>query len=305
MVPVIAGVVAVLVIAGMVAAVLRSRSRAQAEELAGVGVNEFLQAPPTSFPSDAPTPPVVEPVVTAVPAAEQEDDDEDGAVVMARLRIPGSGAIAGVAPEPLPRVESVPEPVAESAVDAEIVIDLVAADASFEQAAGTDLPPWHDVVLAPEPDAVDHVLQALINRARFKQVGVEEVATELVERSDLQGDEVSTVLASLVGRADTPAGAGDEAPSSELTLFNNEVPSRPGQLSDFAKLSPAEKKRIIVRVLCLLVARSEDQQLPPRADAANGRTKSWPLARAVWPVAGGTDDDGETPLPSRRLAKSR
>ena len=156
------------------------------------------------------------------------------------------------------------------------------------------------MVLASEPDAVDHVLQALINRARFKQVGVEEVATELVERSDLQGDEVSDVLASLVGRTDGQRRGA----ASELTLFNDEVPSRPGQLTDFAQLPPAEKKRIIVRVLCLLVARSEDQQLPPRAEASNGKARAWPLARAVWPVAGGVEHEGDTPLPSRRLAKS-
>ena len=83
------------------------------------------------------------------------------------------------------------------------------------------------------------------------------------------------------------------------------MPSRPGQLTDFAQLKPADKKRIIVRVLCLLVARSEDQQLPPRDEAAGAKSQSWPLARAVWPVADHGDEDGDTPLPSRRLAKSR
>ncbi len=177
-------------------------------------------------------------------------------------------ASRGVAGQPSRAGESSAQPSDEPA---EEVIDLVAADAA--------------VGLAPEPDAVDHVLQALINRARFKQVDVEEVATELVERSDLQGDEVSDVLASLVGRAD----ADVVRPSSELTLFNDAVPSRPGQLTDFAKLDPDDKKRIIVRVLCLLVARSEDQQLPPRVETGGARNQSWPLARAVWPVAG----DGE------------
>ena len=127
------------------------------------------------------------------------------------------------------------------------------------------------------------MLQALINRARFKQVGVEEVATELVERADLRGEEVSDVLAELVGRADDQVVDPDR--SSELVLFNDEVPSRPGQLTDFAKLNPADKKRIIIRVLCLLVARSEDQLLPPRAGGESHPTTSWPLARAVWPVA--------------------
>ncbi len=146
---------------------------------------------------------------------------------------------------------------------------------------------------------MDHVLQALINRARFKQVGVEEVATELVERADLRGEAVSDVLAELVGRADDQVVDPDR--SSELVLFNDAVPSRPGQLTDFAKLNPADKKRIIIRVLCLLVARSEDQLLPPRTggDAPNA---SWPLARAAWPSASG-DHEGDVTLPSR-LAKS-
>ncbi len=130
-------------------------------------------------------------------------------------------------------------------------------------------------MLEPEPDSVDHVLQALINRARFKQVGVEEVATELVERADLRGEAVSDVLAELVGRADDQVVDPDR--SSELVLFNDEVPSRPGQLTDFAKLNPADKKRIIIRVLCLLVARSEDQLLPPRADGES------PMPRGRWP----------------------
>jgi hypothetical protein len=112
---------------------------------------------------------------------------------------------------------------------------------------------------------------------------------------------VSEVLAELVGRADATV---DPTPTSELTLFNDEVPSRPGQLTDFARLAPGEKKRIIVRVLCLLVARSEDQQLPPRADGESATPKAWPLARAVWPMAAPGDDDGEPHLPSRRLAKS-
>jgi hypothetical protein len=195
-----------------------------------------------------------------------------------------------------PAEPATPADVADAAVAApepESVIDLDALEPAGHDAA------WREVVLQPEPDAVDHVLQALINRARFKQVGVEEVATELVERADLRGEEVSDVLAELVGRADDPAL--DPARSSELVLYNDEVPSRPGQLTDFAKLKPADKKRIIIRVLCLLVARSEDQQLPPRATADSGAT-SWPLARAVWPVAA-SDDEPEGVLPSR-LAKS-
>jgi hypothetical protein len=186
-------------------------------------------------------------------------------------------------PEPTPTL---------TLVNDDTVIDLEAPAEDPDEAA------WRSVTLEPEPDAVDHVLQALINRARFKQVGVEEVATELVERADLRGEEVSDVLAELVGRADDQ----DPSRSSELVLFNDEVPSRPGQLTDFARLSPADKKRIIIRVLCLLVARSEDQQLPPRSSGEGTAARSWPLARAVWPVVS-TDDEHDVALPSR-LAKS-
>ena len=346
--------VAIIAILAVAFGLIRSKARSHASDLAGIGANEFLKEPPTSFPTDRPGPrataagvsPTVAAPATVPPAGDVDDDDDDDEAVISRFRAPGlrslgaAGAVkptvpttprhqleppeegpdeaptgpapaaAEVAtevssPAPAKPAHAAEEPAEEPAEDrGDEVIDLVAADAAVaarHAAIGpdTDQPgdattdhaadqaeAWQEVTLAPEPDAVDHVLQALINRARFKQVDVEEVATELVERSDLHGDDVSDVLASLVGRADADVAK----PSSELTLFNDEVPSRPGQLTDFAKLEPAEKKRIIVRVLCLLVARSEDQQLPPRADSAGNRTQSWPLARAVWPVAPGEDD---------------
>ncbi|MGZ4683140.1 MAG: hypothetical protein ACXWBN_06900 [Acidimicrobiales bacterium] len=383
MVPLIVLIV-VLAVGGGVAFLVKSRNAAAAaSDEAGIGPNEFLQSPPTSFPSSpassrsleasaaepepAPAAPVAEPPVEAEidePAADDDDDE----VVVARFKAPGERSLGSAGPsrsvatppvyhleaepepepeathEPEPTNEPAPEPVAEAPVLALVpdgddrdggdrdsddvrddeaagsadgpVIDLLGEQAVVTPAEavvirpvavevapvdGADDEAWQDVVLQPEPDAVDHVLQALINRARFKQVEVEAVATELVERADLQGQEVSEVLAELVGRADD--STLDQARTSELTLFNDEVPSRPGQLTDFARLAPAEKKRIIVRVLCLLVARSEDQQLPPRAEGETAEPRSWPLARAVWPLAA-TEDDGEPQLPSRRLAKS-
>jgi hypothetical protein len=375
--------VVVLAVIGGVVYFMKAQADAAADR-AGIGANEILQSPPTSFPADRPAPPALaatspavaegepseddtatrEPVSAPPPPAaatpdasvdDEPEDETDDEVAAARFRVPGARAtglappmsvttpakptyplepavtvsepavvdadaetpdvpVAGqtdpvdisepttAEPEPEPEItaeageseadetEAATEPVE---ADADAVIDLDALEPAGHDAAG------HDVVFQPEPDAVDHVLQALINRARFKQVGVEEVATELVERADLRGEEVSDVLAELVGRADDPVL--DPARSSELVLFNDAVPSRPGQLTDFAKLNPADKKRIIIRVLCLLVARSEDQQLPPRATADSGGT-SWPLARAVWPVAL-ADDEPEGVLPSR-LAKS-
>jgi hypothetical protein len=51
------------------------------------------------------------------------------------------------------------------------------------------------------------------------------------------------------------------------------------------------------------VARSEDQQLPPRDEPAGTARQAWPLARAVWPTTG-ADGDAEGQLPNRRLAPS-
>jgi len=385
MVPLIVLVV-VLVIGGGIAFMVKARNaKAAASDEAGIGPNEFLQSPPSSFPSsnrslnagdpvaaeapvEATEPPAAIPI--AAVAAELDDEDDDDEVIVARFKAPGARSVATAASTapivvpPVYHLEAEPEPVAEivaetvEEVEAELVAEIAPEPIEAEEPLVTSAPAltlvpddatdgpvidllgesavvtpaepiamrvvgdaapivpvavpdlsadvvddeaWEDVVLQPEPDAVDHVLQALINRARFKQVEVEAVATELVERADLQGQEVSEVLAELVGRADDTTL--DAARTSELTLFNDEVPSRPGQLTDFARLAPTEKKRIIVRVLCLLVARSEDQQLPPRAEGEASEPRSWPLARAVWPLAN-AEDDGESQLPSRRLAKS-
>ena len=370
-------VVMVLAFAGAIAYGVKSKRESSAEaEAAGTGPNEFLQAPPTSFPGSVVTAPPAsaesepEPEPASEPAADPVADpvepmsepvapvedaaDPDDERTVSRFRSPGSRSTADPdllkpmaaarpvfhleaepGPEPIavpvavpelelepelvePEIEIEPEPEPEAEPEPELVelielaqpepetiIDLVDAPAPAPADDGGE-PEWNDVVLDAEPDSVDHVLQALITRARFKQVGVEEVATELVERADLRGEDVSEVLAELVGRADTviDVTALENTPTSELTLFNDNVPSRPGQLTDFARLAPADKKRIIIRVLCLLVARSEDQQLPPRAEVDGATPKSWPLARAVWPLATDGDDDADLQLPSRRLAKS-
>ena len=281
---------------------------------------------PSSSPNWSPSPPSPSPSRRAGARAGARTGRRSGAGGRAELEPVAEAEpelVAEAEPELVAEVEPEPEiePVAEAPVLALVpddgpVIDLLGEQAVVTPAEAVVIRPvrdevaptgdaddeaWQDVVLQPEPDAVDHVLQALINRARFKQVEVEAVATELVERADLQGQEVSEVLAELVGRADDTTL--DAARTSELTLFNDEVPSRPGQLTDFARLAPAEKKRIIVRVLCLLVARSEDQQLPPRGEGETAEPRSWPLARAVWPLAA-AEDDAEAQLPSRRLAKS-
>ena len=179
-----------------------------------------------------------------------------------------------------------------------MIIDLGPASRAGR---GADDEAWQDVVLQPEPDAVDHVLQALINRARFKQVEVEEVATELVERADLQGQEVSEVLAELVGRADDTTL--DAARTSELTLFNDEVPEPPRSAHRLRPAGTRPRRSASSSGCCACswpAPRTSSCRPGPSGDER--RATSWPLARAVWPLAA-TDDERRGPLPSR-LAKS-
>ena len=73
---------------------------------------------------------------------------------------------------------------------------------------------------------------------------------------------------------------------SELTLFDDNVPTRPGALTQFMDLDATTRKRVIVRVLCLLVAKTENEMKAlPRTPASEAETRQWPLARARWPVS--------------------
>jgi len=271
MVVVIAVIVVVAVLAIGVVIALGVKSKSDAAEAAGVGPNEFLQTPPSSFPTLT--------TASVEPPSEGPADADDIVIDLVEIEIEAEAARAAVA--------------VTGEAEAARAAAAVTGDADAASA----------MVLEDEPDVGDHVLQALINRARFKQVGIEEVATELVEQADQRGEDVSDLLAELVGRSDDIAL--DPAPRSELTLFNDAVPSRPGQLIDLARLAPADKKRLIIRVLCLLVARSEDQQLPPRDSSGSASApRSWPLARVAWPVDVSVEGADHAQLPSRRLAKS-
>ena len=160
---------------------------------------------------------------------------------------------------------------------------------------------------APAGDAVDHVLQALINRAKDRQVGMAQVAAELVEQANLEDRELDEVLGDLLGRTEDDNGSGPRL--AELTLFSDEVPQRPGQLTDFARLSGTDKKKALIRVLCLLVALQQDEKLEPRDAADDDDDRAWPLARAVWPAKPAADaEDPDMPKRSRkdrRLTRSR
>ena len=209
-------------------------------------------------------------------------------------------------PEPVAEVleeepVELPEPVAEVVEEEPVVAP--------EPAAAVD----DNVIELPEPeaapagDAVDHVLQALINRAKDRQVGMAQVAAELVEQANLEDRELDEVLGDLLGRTEDDNGSGPRL--AELTLFSDEVPQRPGQLTDFARLSGTDKKKALIRVLCLLVALQQDEKLEPRDAADDDDDRAWPLARAVWPAKPAADaEDPDMPKRSRkdrRLTRSR
>lgn len=85
-----------------------------------------------------------------------------------------------------------------------------------------------------------------------------------------------------------------------------ELTSRPGEMAQFARLDNSDQLRVIIRVLCGLVAR-EDLPRSPRmpsdpASAAEGRR--WPLSRARWPVPPPDDEEiiKRAPLPARRTS---
>ena len=261
-------------------------------------------------------PEVVE-VVEVVEVAAEADEPEIVAVEAEVL-----------AAEVLDVEVTAPDPADEPADDVVVSLvdepEAVAADAlpAVTGAAGvspvlddpivlTDEPvlPIAQLQAEPELDPVDHVLKALINRAKEKQVGIAEVAAELVEQANLEDRDIDEVLADLVVRADDDTVDPSER-LEELTLFNDSVPRRPGQLTDFDRLDKNARKKVIIRVLCLLVAMQEDNRLKPSEPRSEAETRHWPLARAVWPVpASDADDaaddaDGDKKLPGRRLART-
>lgn len=217
-------------------------------------------------------------------------------------------------PTPAPAEEPAEGPVGEPAAtdrgdDADAEVEA-AADESIEIVLTDDAPSDGPEVEPPAgegPEAeLDRVIGALIERARETDRSVVEVATELVERANLDEREQADTLATLLDGDERKGDFVDIAQRlSELTLFNDAVPSKPGALTQFAELDPLTRKRVIVRVLCLLVAKSEsDLKALPRNPASAAETRQWPLARAVWPVpAKKVGDDAD--LPSRDFGVRR
>ncbi|MEZ5135812.1 MAG: hypothetical protein R2699_12340 [Acidimicrobiales bacterium] len=210
--------------------------------------------------------------------AAQLDDDPDPVVVdeVAEVEVPAEAAVdevAEVEPERFdPAALVIEEPElephdvapdvvdesyapyedAEDAEDADDIVDLEAEQAmdavdvtvdaaTDDERAASDAPQRDETPAAAGSDPVDHVLNALINRAKERQVGIAQVAAELVEQADLEDKEVDEVLADLLGVAESEGADAVDRP--ELTLFSDAVPQRPGQLTDFARLPSTEKKR--------------------------------------------------------------
>ncbi|GIU83723.1 MAG: hypothetical protein KatS3mg008_0498 [Acidimicrobiales bacterium] len=89
-----------------------------------------------------------------------------------------------------------------------------------------------------------------------------------------------------------------------------EITSRPGQIGWFASLDPLERRRIIVRVLCGLVAREDVPTRPlrrPRKPASPAEERRWPLSRARWPIPAPVrlPKPGVEELPRRATKPSR
>ncbi len=269
-------------------------------------------APETEPASETEPTAVAEPDPVTEPESETETETETELTAVSE-------------PDVAVEVDTVEANVAEPAAStAEAIVDIDAIEGSRDEptveeqattaVAADEIP--EPVLLVPQPEAnpVDHVLKALISRAKDRQVGIAEVAAELVEQANLEDRDIDEVLADLVDRVedDEPIAASERL--EELTLFNDSVPRRPGQLTDFDRLDKNTKKRVIIRVLCLLVAMQEDNRLTPSEPRSEAETRHWPLSRAVWPVPAqaaaeadgeGEGDDGKPQLPGRRLIPTK
>lgn len=89
-----------------------------------------------------------------------------------------------------------------------------------------------------------------------------------------------------------------------------EITSRPGEIGWFARLDPLERRRMIVRVLCGLVAREDVPTRPlrrPRKPASPAEERLWPLSRARWPLPAPVrlPKPGAEELPRRATNASR
>jgi hypothetical protein len=114
---------------------------------------------------------------------------------------------------------------------------------------------------------VDRIASELAREVGLTDEDLAEVAAELAQTKGGLA-EAAALLDELIAADPKP----DPTEGSELTLFSEEAPRRPGRFTDLNALSPVERRRVIIRVLCLLVARSDDD-VAAAADAA--RAAAW------------------------------
>ncbi len=245
-------------------------------------VEDPVEPGPESEPEPEPEPvgeSVVEPVEDPVePESEPEPEPE-----------PVMDDLVAAEPREAGQLES---PLESDAGAPSVADGLVAEDAAGDAEAPTV------VELQPEPDLdpVDLIIRALIDRARERHVAVADVAAELLEQADLEDRDIDAVFADLVDRTATDEDLiSPAARLDELTASDAAMPRRPGQMNQFAQLDRQAKKRVIIRVLCLLVALKEDNRLRPSSPRSEAETRQWPLARVVWPLpAPGADSTRDT-----------
>lgn len=196
----------------------------------------------------------------------------------------------------------------EEAPLAEIVADLIdAADPEVAEVMAR-------LIDSSDPDLVARLVDA-------DDLEVAEVVAKLLDAAD---DEVRSMVVDLADAPDRrqvaevlklvdAAYAGDDAMLSpdiadkleELDIESDlELTSRPAEMAQFARLENKDQLRVIIRVLCGLVAREDLPRSPrmPAVPASSAENRRWPLSRARWPVPPPDDEDiiKRAPLPARR-----
>jgi hypothetical protein len=203
-----------------------------------------------------------------------------------------------------PRAEPAEAPLAE------IVADLIdAADPEVAEVMAR-------LIDSSDPDLVARLVDA-------DDLEVAEVVAKLLDAAD---DEVRSMVVDLADAPDRrqvaevlklvdAAYAGDDAIAvlspdiaeklEELDIESDlELTSRPAEMAQFARLENKDQLRVIIRVLCGLVAREDLPRSPrmPAVPASSAENRRWPLSRARWPVPPPDDEDivKRAPLPARR-----
>jgi hypothetical protein len=108
-------------------------------------------------------------------------------------------------------------------------------------------------------EGIEHIAHELASEVGISEEDLAQVTAELSRRPSAGLAEAAALLAELVD--DEPPDDSSEADpfaGSELVLLSGEAPRRPGRFADLNTMSPAERRRIIIRVLCLLVAQDDE-----------------------------------------------